>query len=156
DNPELLVKAGRLMANQQLVKQLNGTVKVVDASTAVDTPTFNVSQNVMLTAAGDQSTGAMHQEKTYFISLPASRTTADASKISLDVRYAQNLDFDRSMITVLVNDTPIGSKKLTSELANGDTVTLPIPKNLDITGNFSITVAFDLELQKAACIQLQD
>ncbi|MCG7408252.1 cellulose biosynthesis cyclic di-GMP-binding regulatory protein BcsB [Paenibacillus sp. ACRRX] len=155
-NPDLLVKAGRLLANQEMVGQLAGTSKRVDANTNVDTPDVTVNRNVTLTEAGDRLTGWMHQEKTYFVSLPANRSIADASKVSLDLRYAKNLDFHRSLVTVLINNTPIGSKKLTSEMANGDTFSLPIPKNLDVTGNFSVTVAFDLELENVTCVQPQD
>ncbi|MGO4543340.1 cellulose biosynthesis cyclic di-GMP-binding regulatory protein BcsB [Paenibacillus sp. 2TAB23] len=152
----MLVKAGRLLSNQGLVQQLSGNLKLVDEQTEVDTPAVNVNKNVVLTETGDRLTGLSHQEKTYFIALPANRSIAEASKISLDMRYSGNLDFDRSLVTVLVNDTPIGSKKLSAELANGDKLTLPIPKNQDITGNFSITVAFDLELKNAGCIELGD
>lgn len=156
-NAELLVKAGRLAANQELMGQLSGNKKMVDESTEVETPAVSINRNVVLSETGDQLKGIMHQEKTYFISLPANRSLAEASKISLDIRYANNLDFERSMVTVLVNDTPIGSKKLTSELANGDNVTLPIPKNIGITGNFNVTVAFDLELMSApACMPIQN
>lgn len=155
-NPDLLVKAGRLVANQELMRQLDSSTKVVDNQTDVTTAEVSINKNVKLTDTGDELKGWMHQEKTYFVSLPANRSLADASKVSLDFRYAKNLDFDRSLVTVLVNNTPIGSKKLTSELADGDAVTLPIPKNLNITGNFAVTVAFDLELKDAGCIQLQD
>ncbi|MBD8499300.1 cellulose biosynthesis cyclic di-GMP-binding regulatory protein BcsB [Paenibacillus sp. CAU 1523] len=152
----LLVKAGRFIANQELMMQLNASSKVITESTDVNTPVVSVSKQVTLTETGDELKGPMRQEKSYFIALPANRAIADASKISLDMRYAKNLDFDRSMVTVYVNDKPIGSKKLTSELANSDTLTLPIPKNLDISGNFMVTVAFDLEMKHSVCIRPQD
>lgn len=155
-NPDLLVKAGRLAANQALMKQLNSGTKVVDESTEIETPTVDISRNVTLTENGDQLKGPQHQDRTYFISLPANRSIADSSKISLDFRYAKNLDFKRSMVTILVNNTPIGSKKLKSELANGDTLTLTIPKNLNISGNFTVTASFDLELENAACTPNQE
>ncbi|WP_040952467.1 cellulose biosynthesis cyclic di-GMP-binding regulatory protein BcsB [Gorillibacterium massiliense] len=152
-NPDLLVKAGRMLANQELVAQLTGSTKWVDSGTNVDAPAVDITKNMKLTETGDKIKGEMHQEKQYFVSLPANRTIADASKISLDFRYAKNLDFNRSMVTVLLNDKPIGSKKLTSELADGDTLELPIPPNAGITGNFSLTVAFDLQLQAAGCVE---
>ncbi|UHA73537.1 cellulose biosynthesis cyclic di-GMP-binding regulatory protein BcsB [Paenibacillus sp. 481] len=155
-NAELLVKAGRLIANQELVNQLTENIKIIDAKTNVDTPKVKVQRNVVLTESGDHIKGALHQERTYFVSLPANRYIADASKLSLDFRYAKNLDFDRSMVTVLVNNKPIGSKKLTAELANADSLTLPIPKNLEISGNFTVTVAFDLELKHGGCIEPND
>jgi hypothetical protein len=156
EDPTLLKKAGRLIGNQTLIDQLDGAEKWLDASTKVETPEISVSRNVTLTETGDKLTGMMHQEKGYFVSLPANRFIAESSKISLDFRYSDNLDFDRSLVTVLINDTPIGSKKLTKEASNQDQLTLTIPKNLEVSGNFSVTVAFDLELISAGCIELQD
>lgn len=156
EDPLMLKKAGRLLGNQMLVDQLDGPEKWVDANTDVETPAINVSRDVTLTETGDKLTGMMHQEKSYFVSLPANRFIADSSKINLDFRYSDNLDFDRSLVTILINDTPIGSKKLTKEMSNQDRLTLTIPKNLEVSGSFTVTAAFDLELKSAGCIELQD
>lgn len=156
EDPLMLTKAGRLIGNQTLMNQLDGSEKWVDAGTDVDTPVIHVNREVTLTETGDKLTGMMHQEKSYFVSLPANRFIADSSKISLDFRYSDNLDFDRSLVTILINDTPIGSKKLAKESSNQDQLTLTIPKNLEVSGNFSVTVAFDLELISTGCIDLQD
>ncbi|AOZ94418.1 cellulose biosynthesis cyclic di-GMP-binding regulatory protein BcsB [Paenibacillus crassostreae] len=155
-NSELLVKAGRFVANTSLMEQIDSHMKVITQDTVVATPVTTIDRNVTLTENGDTLKGWGHQEISYFVSLPSNRTISDASKISIDLRYAQNLDFNRSMVTVLLNDIPIGSKKLTTELAEGDTITLPIPKNLNISGNFNITVALDLELLNEKCFRNQD
>lgn len=148
----LLIKAGRFMANEELMGQVTSDLKVVDDATEVSAPPLSISSNITFTETGDKLTGAHHQEQTYFVTLPSNRSIADSGKISLDFRYAQNLDFNRSLVTVSINNTPIGSKKLTKELANGDNLNLPVPQNLNISGNFSVTVAFDLELVGANCI----
>ncbi|SDC17515.1 cellulose synthase subunit [Paenibacillus sp. UNCCL117] len=156
-NAELLIQAGRLAANQMLLDQIEAGSKVVDAATAVQTPAVSISRNISLTETGDKLTGPQHREKSYFISLPGNRSIADASKLSLDFRYAKNLDMSRSMVTVYADKTPIGSKRLSSELADGDHLTLPVPKNLQISGNFTITVAFELELDGyTGCMENQD
>lgn len=155
-DPAMLVKAGRLVANQTLMSQMSGSTKLVDETTEVATPPASISSEVRLTSGGDKLTGDMHREKTYFVSLPGNRSIADASKLSLHFSYSSNLDFDRSLMTVLVNNTPIGSKKLTAELADGDSINLTLPKNLDISGNFTVTAAFDLEMKSAGCIQDSD
>ncbi|OKP99674.1 cellulose biosynthesis cyclic di-GMP-binding regulatory protein BcsB [Paenibacillus sp. P46E] len=147
----LLIKAGRLLASRQLVSQISSDTKVLDEATDVSSPAFAISSNVNFTETGDKLTGPNHQEQTYFVSLPSNRSIADSGRISLDFRYAENLDFGRSLVTVSINDTPVGSKKLTKELANGDTLNLAIPQSLNISGNFSVTVAFDLEMQNAVC-----
>ncbi|GIP22632.1 cellulose biosynthesis cyclic di-GMP-binding regulatory protein BcsB [Paenibacillus sp. J22TS3] len=156
DDPLMLKKAGRFVGNVSLVSQVDGPEKWIDQNTNVETPAINVSRDVTLTETGDKLTGMMHQEKSYFVSLPANRSIAESSKISLDFRYSDNLDFDRSLVTILINDTPIGSKKLTKELSNQDELTLTIPKNLGSTGSITVTAAFDLELKSAGCIELQD
>lgn len=147
----LLIKAGRMAASTELMSQLAGDLKVIDDSTQVDEPAGSISSDVTLTESGDKLSGPNHREQTYFVALPSNRSIADAGRISLDFRYAGNLDFSRSLVTVSINGTPIGSKKLAKELANGDTLTLAVPKNLNISGNFSVTVAFDLEMENAVC-----
>ncbi|ANS76628.1 cellulose synthase [Paenibacillus yonginensis] len=155
-NEELLIKAGRMAANLPLMSQLDTDRIVVNADTDVDTPVVDLNRAVSLTESGDQLTGPRHQEQTYYIPLPANRSAAGAGKVSISFRYAQNLDFDRSLMTVLINGKPIGSKKLSRELANGDKAVFPIPANLEVAGNFSLTVAFDLELDGAYCSGFQD
>ncbi|WP_310830690.1 cellulose biosynthesis cyclic di-GMP-binding regulatory protein BcsB [Paenibacillus pedocola] len=147
----LLIKAGRMAASTGLMSQMNSDLKVIDDATEVNEPAYVISSDVTLTETGDKLSGPNHREQTYFVSLPSNRSIADSGKISLDFRYAENLDFARSLVTVSINDTPIGSKKLTKELANGDTLTLTVPQNLGISGNFSVKVAFDLEMQSAVC-----
>ncbi|ULO07751.1 cellulose biosynthesis cyclic di-GMP-binding regulatory protein BcsB [Paenibacillus sp. 19GGS1-52] len=147
----LLIKAGRLLGNRDLIGQLSSDLLVIDDVTEVATPAFSLSSNITFTETGDKLTGPNHQEQTYFVSLPSNRSIADSGKISLDFRYAENLDFGRSLVTVSINGTPIGSKKLTQELANGDSLNFSIPENLNVSGNFSVNVAFDLELPSAIC-----
>jgi len=153
---DLLVKAGRYIANQELMEQTASNEKWIDANTDVLSPSVTVSRMIKLTETGDKVLGPMHREKSYFISLPANQSIAEASKIRLDMRYAQNLDFNRSLVTVLINNKPIGSKKLSDVAANSDVLELSIPKNLDVNGNFTVTVAFDLEISSLICTVEQD
>lgn len=156
EDPQMLKKAGRFIGNVSLMSQADGTEKWIAQDTDVETPAIHVSRDVTLTETGDKLTGMMHQEKSYFVSLPSNRSIAESSKISLDFRYSENLDFDRSLVTILINNTPIGSKKLTKDLSNQDQLTLTIPKNLGGSGSITVTAAFDLELKSAGCIQPQD
>lgn len=83
--------------------------------------------------------------------LPKNRILDDQSSITLNFRYAANLDFKRSLVTVFVNNIPIGSKKLTAEKVNGDTMTLSIPKEARQGNYFNLKVAFDLEIEGEWC-----
>jgi hypothetical protein len=59
-------------------------------------------------------------------------------------------------MTVSIGGIPIGSKKLTKEYADGDTATFTLPPDLDVSGNFAVTVSFDLEIKDLQCTPRQD
>ena len=50
-------------------------------------------------------------------------------------------------MTVYVNDSPMGSKRLTATHANNDELTINLPKGKALGHSFTIRVAFDLELK---------
>lgn len=143
----LLLRAGRYLANQELMSQTEKAETTVTEDTATFTSSLEFDGNYPLTSAGDELVGAYHQEQTYFVNLPVDRNNANGSKIHLDFKYADNLDFDTSLVTVSVNDIPIGSKKLTAAKANGDDVDLQLPDDLGIADSFVIKVAFDLNVK---------
>ncbi|WP_158606511.1 cellulose biosynthesis cyclic di-GMP-binding regulatory protein BcsB [Paenibacillus ginsengarvi] len=154
-NRELLTKAGRLIANTELMGQLQTGAKAVEPGADVAMPKPAFRTHMALTATGDELKGAGYTEKTYFVPLPVNRTVVNDGEIRLHFRYAQNLDFNRALVTVYVNQTPIGSKHLTRELADGDTAVFTIPSDLTVSGNFSVTVGFDLRQVEAACLAPQ-
>lgn len=153
---ELLLHAAKYVANEQLMTQTLDSKKWIAPTTEVMTPAVVTSQYIQLTETGDKITGPKHSERSYFVSLPMNQKIAEASKIRIDLRYSQNLDFDRSLVTVLINGEPIGSKKLTEVMANQDILELTIPQTLDVNGNFSVTVAFDLEINSILCVDNED
>lgn len=150
-SPELLVKAGRLVANQEQMGQVSGNTLLLDAATDVAKPASGFTREVILTESGNQLTGPFHREHNYYIAMPGNLELGDASKISLDIRYAENLNFDHSLVTVKINGVPIGSKKLHKELAHADRAVFTVPGDLAVSGNFTVTVAFDLEADFNAC-----
>lgn len=150
---ELLIYAGRMIANQPLMEQIDAPSKVIDLTTYIDTPVLDISRNLQLTSTGNQLNGERHQVQEYYINMPSNRSIAEASKLKLRFRYAKNLDFERALVTVYLNDIPIGSKKLRMENADNDELNLHIPKNTNISGSFSVRVAFDLEIPNDTCIE---
>ncbi len=150
-SPELLVKAGRLVANQEQMGQAAGNTFFIDASSDVSKPAEGFTREIRLSENGDELIGPFHQERSYYIAMPGNLELGDASKISLAFRYAENLNFDRSLMTVKINGVPIGSKKLHKELAQSDRAVFTVPGDVAVTGSFTVTVAFDLEMDFNAC-----
>jgi cellulose synthase (UDP-forming) len=143
---KLLEKAARFVANAELMEETGKPTEFVKADTATYSSSLHDEGLYQLTAQTDKITGKGHHENSYFISLPNDRSNADGSAVTLDFRYSQNVDFERSLATVSVNGTTIGSKKLSAAKANGDKLTVNVPKGMSLGSSFTVQVAFDLEM----------
>lgn len=143
----LLKKAAQFFANSELMHQTDKSKEMVSSLTNTFTSEIQDEGKYQLTNAIDKIKGAGHRETSYFVTLPNDRTNADGSKVRLHFRYSKNLNFKRSLVTVYVNDTTLGSKKLTAAKANGDEVTLEVPKGTSLGNSFEVRVAFDLEMK---------
>jgi len=151
-NDIALINAGRLLGNPDLMNQLISKTKILGKTENVKTQVYEAETYVNF--AGNQGTyynGAFRQTKEFAINYPANRSLSDASEFYLNYRYSENLDFDRSLMTVYINDIPVGSRKLSQEKAGGDEATISIPTDIDIGGSFQVKVAFDLEIKDLWC-----
>lgn len=151
-----LIKGSRFVANSQLMSEITQNQKVVNQDTLTDTPVIESEKLFHLNEKGQKLVGPFHQESQFFVSLPSNRSIASNSEVYLKFRYSENLDFARSLVTVLINDIPIGSQKLTMEKAGDDELVITVPKDLNVAGDFTLTVAFELEIQDLPCTPRQD
>ena len=141
-----LIKAARFVANSELMEQTTGQREQITPDTATATSILQYEGLRQLTTVPTNLTGSGHQSATYFITLPTDSTNADGSTIHLHLRYAKNLDFKRSLVTVRVNDVNIGSHRLSAKRADGDAVNLTLPRGQSLGNVFTITVGFDLAM----------
>lgn len=95
--------------------------------------------------------GLFRKEVKIGYALPKNRKLSPGDKLELNLRYSENLDFDRSLFTVYINNTPIGSKKLEREKANNDNISIVIPKDVLNTSYVEIKLAYDLNLKDVDC-----
>ncbi|WP_321389027.1 cellulose biosynthesis cyclic di-GMP-binding regulatory protein BcsB [uncultured Enterococcus sp.] len=151
-----LMNAGRYIANQELMTQTEKAEKVIDENTKTFASSLEFDGNISLTSSGDKLTGSYHQEQVYFVDLPVDRNNADGSSLDIHMKYSDNLNFDNSLVTVYVNDLPIGSQKLSRNKANGDQLQLDFPKGLEISDAFVIKVAFDLNVDNPEILRNSD
>ncbi|WP_225424579.1 cellulose biosynthesis cyclic di-GMP-binding regulatory protein BcsB [Lactiplantibacillus mudanjiangensis] len=142
----LLKKASRFIANQELMQETRSSTELVSDQTRTYTSSLQYDGSYQLTSSDDTLTGAKHQSSTYFVSLPVDRTNANGSQIRVHFRYSKNLNFKRSLATVSINGSPLGSKKLSAAHADNDSLTVDLPKGKALGNSFTIQVAFDLEM----------
>lgn len=151
-----LTKAAAELSNATTMYQLKSTVKIIDADEDVYVRKEGVTQYTSLTTTGTYLDGPFRQETNYFINFENNRQLTYGSELELHYRYSENLDFDRSLVSVYVNDVPIGSQKLSQASAKDDVLVLDIPTDIDVTGSFTLTVAFDLEIKDLWCTLRQE
>ncbi|MGQ2374670.1 cellulose biosynthesis cyclic di-GMP-binding regulatory protein BcsB [Companilactobacillus zhachilii] len=144
---KLLEKAARFVANEELMKETTESTKQISLNTDTDTSILQDNGTHFLTTSPDRVEGAGHRENSYFVQIPSDQTNADGSRIDLHFKYSKNLDFTRSLVTIYLNNTVIGSKKLSDVKADGDDLSIALPKNVHLNNNFSVRVAFDLEMK---------
>ncbi|MCR8743999.1 cellulose biosynthesis cyclic di-GMP-binding regulatory protein BcsB [Romboutsia lituseburensis] len=152
----LLENASRLISSDELIKNLNTESMIINENTDVDDLNKKLSSNrVYLKDLGYDNIiekGPFSQETIIDIKIPKNKIVTDGSKVKFNIRYAQNLDFERSLATVYINEIPIGSKKLSKEKSNNDTIELKLPKEIFNYNYYQIKVVFNLELLDLACV----
>lgn len=105
---------------------------------------------------GLQFIGPFHQEATVYLPFSGGFVLGEGGKIDLKFRYSKNLDFERSLITVYWGSTPVASKKLEPDHADGDTFSFLMPSDVVGTHATGIKIAFDLEVEDLYCTKRAD
>lgn len=136
--------AGFLLSNHELIVTLTDRQYPINAQDDYKTDSYTWKEYIPLTQFGDQVKGLFEQSISFSIDCPTDRRIAASAQLSLDYRYAANLDFDKSLLTIYINGTPIGSRVLTKEGADGTTEIFAIPEDIDVVGSFMVEARFAL------------
>ena len=160
---DCLMEAAMLLADETRVSQENGSVTYVskDASQVMkEALSYSDSNSVYtltsLAGGGLSYIGPFHQEQNIYLPFSGGYILSGSGKIDLNFRYSENLDFDRSLITVYWGDTPVASKKLSRENAGSDTLSFTLPEDVVGKNAGSLKIAFDLELPDVFCTPRMD
>ena len=100
--------------------------------------------------------GPFHQATNIYLPFSGGFVLGEGGKVEIKMRYSDNLDFDRSLMTVYWGSTPVASKKLTMENADNDSFSFLMPSDVVGTHADSIMIAFDLEIQELYCTKRAD
>ena len=101
---------------------------------------------------GISFSGPFTQRMTIYLPVAKDYVLSSESRFSFDIRYSENLDFDRSLVTFYWGtNIPLYSHKLTKEGATGETLTFSVPADAIGEAGTSMTVVFDLEIKDLDC-----
>ncbi len=163
-NDDCLLEAAYMLMDEDRVSQeksSSASVNLGSAEIAVNSTSLSQMAAGNYTVkdiigSGLTFVGPFHQEQLIYLPFSEDYFLSDAGKVTLKFRYSENLDFDRSMITVYWGDIPVASKKLEKENAIGDELTFAMPTDVVGTTTGAIRIAFDLEIPDIVCTPRQD
>lgn len=154
DNETYSLKAINFLANKELTSQISSDIFIVDEKVDEKVKMEEAQKVVSFKDMGInelQFKGAFRRESVISYAIPKNKVIASGGKIKLNFRYSENLDFNKSLLTVYINNTPIGSKKLEKENALNNELELSIPRDIINSNYIEIKLAFDLELIDTYC-----
>lgn len=155
DNSKALKNATKLICNNELLNELNSSSFIIDETKDVSDIKKDTKNKLTLNDLGYNDfllKGPFSQETNFDVSIPKNKISTAGSTLNLKFRYAKNLDFERSLVTVYVNDKPISSKKLSLERADNDTLEVNLPTDVLGENYYKIKVVFNLELKDLMCV----
>lgn len=156
NNDKLLKNSSKLISSNNLIKNLNkGTITINENSDISDLIKKENGNRIYLEELGYEDLtvkGPFSQEIIMDINTPKNKVVTNNSKLKLYMRYANNLDFDRSLMTVYINDVPIGSKKLSKYKSDDDLIELNLPSEVVGKNYYQVKVVFNLELLDLSCV----
>ena len=156
NNDELLKNGAKLLSSNSLISNLNKSSIIIDENTTVkDLEDEEDNNRIFLEELGYEKLfvkGPFSQEIIMDVNVPKEKLVTDSSKLRFNIRYANNLDFERSLATVYVNNIPIGSKKLSKDKSDNDTLEFEFPSEVVGQNYYQIKVVFNLELVDLECV----
>lgn len=155
DNSKALKNATKLICNNELLNELNSSSFIIDETKDVSDIKKDTKNKLTLNDLGYNDfllNGPFSQETNFDVSIPKNKISTAGSILNLKFRYAKNLDFERSLVTVYVNDKPISSKKLSLEKADNDNLEVNLPTDVLGKNYYKIKVVFNLELKDLMCV----
>ena len=161
---ECLVEAAFMLMDENRVSQEKSntaSVNLGSAEAAVNSTTLSqmVAGNYTvkdIIGSGLTFVGPFHQEQIIYLPFSEDYFLSDAGKVTLKFRYSENLDFNRSLVSVSWGDIPVASKKLQADKAGGDELTFAMPADVVGTTTGAIRIAFDLEIPDMICTPRQE
>lgn len=159
ENDSLNLKAIKFLMNSELTTQVNNDTFIISENINEEIKVEEVNKLITFESMGIsemQFKGPFRRTGTVSYLIPKNRIVAEGTNIKLNFRYSDNLNFNKSLITVYINNIAIGSKKLEKENALADTLELSIPSNIIKNNYIEIKLAFDLELIDSYCEMRQE
>ncbi|OPJ58273.1 cellulose biosynthesis cyclic di-GMP-binding regulatory protein BcsB [Clostridium oryzae] len=154
-NDDILINAAKFFQNSNLFGQVDSNSYVINGKLNVNNKATSIKNKRTFSDLGYSDgvymKGPNKQEAIIGISIPNNKSVRQGAMINLKFRYSKNLDFTRSLVSVYVNDTPIGSKKLERKDGNDDSLNLNVSSNVFKGSYAELKIVFNLQMEDLKC-----
>lgn len=154
-----ILKAVKALSSDNMISQMNKPYQFIPNKLVMNEEELPESEYIYLEDLGYSNVkleGIFYQKATFGVNVPKNWIIKEGSLLHIDMRYSEVLNFDRSVLTVYLNDVPIGSKKLYSKNANKDVFEIEIPKEVRNEDYYDLKIVFYLELNSQECNYRRD
>lgn len=145
DNGNSLMTAVKALNNNNLKTQMSSSYISIDEDFNINTKEEKENDYNNLIDLGLNGIEVKGRNQQYTsIGLKNNKVLAREANINLNLRYSDNLDFEKSMVSVYINGIPIGSQKLDRHKRDLDSITFYIPEALRQNSYYDIRIVFEL------------
>ncbi len=142
DNRDALVKAAAALASDSLSSQMKTAAQTIQPGLTIPEEPETDSGHISLAdlGYGNLLLKGLTQRAAYRIRLPKRWRIESGANLQLKLKYVKTLDFDQSYLTVSLNGTLLGSKKLSADKADDDLFQLAIPEQLRGVSDYNLKI----------------
>lgn len=154
DNEEQLNAGLSFLMNKELPSQISSNTTLINSKMDLFSKISKNKKTYTFKELGyfqRPVEGLFRRSTSIIYNLPNNKRLGVGDIINIDFRYSENLDFERSLFTVFINDNPVGSKRLEKDKANRDNLVVHIPEDAVNSPSMEIKFVFDLNLDDVNC-----
>lgn len=160
NNEDILDTAFQILSDDQIIGQIDKPYYIIPEELTLKND-LKTDQKIHFTLKelGYDSIYMMGQHRnqtSIFINLPSETILQKGAKLVIHTRYSKNLNFEHSLVTLYINGEALASSKLDITKADGDTIELSIPPDIQMNKASQVTIAFDLELDINAAVTREE
>ncbi len=147
DQGEQLIEAVKALNNNDVKEQMVGNYIMLNSNLNATIKEEKAEEYIYLRDLGINGIevkGSNRQVANIGIRIPSNQMLANESNINLRLRYSDNLDYEKSMVSVYVNGIPVGSQKLDREKRDLYSLTFYMPEALRRNTYYDVRIVFEL------------
>ncbi len=133
DNPNRIIDAVKALTTQELVDQMDKDTQWFTSNTNIYDTESDFLDYIDMKSLGYDNVffqGRKRGSASIFVNVPPTWEITSDAKLLVRFRYSDILNFEKSSISIYINNVPVGSKGFSEDFTQDDTIILPIPEEV--------------------------